>query len=310
MACAGSAFQVCGAGGRMTTFKYTGTIAAPVVPAQPNNTNVKVDGWADRGCYTEGTNNARALTKYSFSSASMTIPTCLAACGSRGWRFGGVEYGQQCWCGDVIANGAVKATEGCTMVCAGDKMTLCGGGNRLNVFESAATPSSSSSSSTATSTTPSVAAASSSSTSLATSTTVTPTNTPAALAVASPSPSAWKYVGCYTEGNGIRAVSGFYQSTSSMNRTTCMALAVQNKHTWASLVYGRECFTGNALNVKSNATIDSECNFTCSGSTEKCGGNNRASVLQLAPVSGTSSGSARAARDMRGKMMRRRTGTD
>lgn len=69
----------------MTAFKYTGTIAGP------SNANIKVDGWVDKGCYTEG-QGGRALGRYYFQDADMTVPMCLAACQARGWRLAGLEY--------------------------------------------------------------------------------------------------------------------------------------------------------------------------------------------------------------------------
>ena len=47
----------------------------------------------------------------------------------------GLEYGRECYCGDELAAGSVKAPEtDCTFPCSGSSTELCGAGFRLNVY--------------------------------------------------------------------------------------------------------------------------------------------------------------------------------
>lgn len=65
----------------------------------------------------------------------MTPDLCLSACRDGGFPFAGLEFGQECWCGVVLANDTQKVDAGeCNMPCHGDGSQLCGGRSRLNIF--------------------------------------------------------------------------------------------------------------------------------------------------------------------------------
>ncbi|KAH9212454.1 Cupredoxin [Leptodontidium sp. 2 PMI_412] len=59
----------------------------------------------------------------------------------------GVEYGRECYCGDVLSAGSVKADNqaDCKFLCPGDPLTYCGAGQRLQLYALGAVPSSSTS---------------------------------------------------------------------------------------------------------------------------------------------------------------------
>jgi len=83
-------------------------------------------------CYTEGT-NVRALGSASTAGSTMTVQSCEAFC--NGYTYFGVEYGQECYCGNSFGNGSVPAPNtDCNMVCAGNGGEYCGAGNRLLVY--------------------------------------------------------------------------------------------------------------------------------------------------------------------------------
>jgi hypothetical protein len=87
------------------------------------------------------------------------------------------EYGQECWCGNALAAGAVSAPAAdCRILCADNLGEYCGGSSRLNVYRAGALVSSSSSSTTL-SLTPTSSQASSSSTGGASTTSVASSST-------------------------------------------------------------------------------------------------------------------------------------
>lgn len=99
--------------------------------------------WTNIGCYSEGT-SGRALTQsltstVSGGSASMTVEGCQVACKAAGYSVAGLEYAQECWCGNAFANGGAylgaDGTNGCTKTCKGNVKELCGGSSRLSSYK-------------------------------------------------------------------------------------------------------------------------------------------------------------------------------
>lgn len=81
---------------------------------------------------------------YSFTSPTMTIDSCVAACATRGYALAGAEYANECYCGNAFAGGStgggsVPPESECNMACAGDATQTCGAGSRLSVYTSGQT---------------------------------------------------------------------------------------------------------------------------------------------------------------------------
>ena len=72
--------------------------------------------WSYQGCYSD-TSSARSLA-VGVSGNSVSMTACLAQCQSRGYTLGGVEYGQECWCGNALnAKASPIADAKCNMAC-------------------------------------------------------------------------------------------------------------------------------------------------------------------------------------------------
>lgn len=75
----------------------------------------------------------------------MTVSNCCAACQSAGYSLSGIEYSQECWCGNLFSGNGGPAPPtpdglfGCNMLCTGNNSEYCGGSNRLNVYRLANT---------------------------------------------------------------------------------------------------------------------------------------------------------------------------
>jgi hypothetical protein len=84
---------------------------------------VTTTGWDYVGCTQDSDN--RLLTLRS-NGGAMTVKSCLDSCTAIGASFGGVEYGQECYCGTAV-NGGSRLDEGaCNMQCTGGGNTQCG----------------------------------------------------------------------------------------------------------------------------------------------------------------------------------------
>ncbi|KAL2015668.1 hypothetical protein VTK56DRAFT_5046 [Thermocarpiscus australiensis] len=195
------------------------------------------------GCYTEVP--TRALTGSTLVNyTSMSVTECETHC--TGFDLWGLEYGGECYCGDALAQGSFPAfSTDCAMPCPGDATQVCGGPNRLSLYGTSTEP---------------------------------PPFTPYPHEPVT----AHQYEGCFTEAEGVRALSGASAfSASAMTVDGCGDYCLNSGFTWFGLEYAAECYCGDALNVNSTLVDDSECSMACSGDpNDACGGPNRLSVHQ------------------------------
>jgi len=64
--------------------------------------------WSSIGCYSDNV-QGHTLTEVSYvDTANMTVENCVGFCGGQYFVFAGLEYSQECYCGDHIANGGAK----------------------------------------------------------------------------------------------------------------------------------------------------------------------------------------------------------
>jgi hypothetical protein len=122
MTCKGDSSELCGGPDGLSVYQ-----SAPSVLQSYNS-------WAYTGCY-EDSIAARTMphTITSISTDSMTVEKCLDACRSAGFSYAGLEWSQECYCAQDLP--PTQVTDGrCDMVCKGDAMEYCGGGNGLTVY--------------------------------------------------------------------------------------------------------------------------------------------------------------------------------
>jgi hypothetical protein len=88
-------------------------------------------GYAYQGCFVDAV-SARVLSGKATTNSAETYQTCATAC--VGYAFFGVEYSDECYCGDTFPSPVAAPASDCSMPCAGDPTAVCGGPNRINVF--------------------------------------------------------------------------------------------------------------------------------------------------------------------------------
>jgi len=93
------------------------------------------------GCYNETTDSdtagkVRALRHGSMTASDdMTVLSCLGFCNAAGKTYAGLEFSRECWCStDINVNSNLLPDENCSMACAGDEITACGGSLKLSVY--------------------------------------------------------------------------------------------------------------------------------------------------------------------------------
>ncbi|KAF5325136.1 hypothetical protein D9619_009968 [Psilocybe cf. subviscida] len=114
MECTGDATETCGGPNRIITFSNA--------------------GWSSVGCFTDQAPERTLITAATTDPAGMTIEKCASFCMPLGFQFAGVEFGRECYCDNIIESTGAPATDGCNMPCAGDSNEICGGANRVNIY--------------------------------------------------------------------------------------------------------------------------------------------------------------------------------
>ncbi|KAF7291128.1 hypothetical protein MIND_01256000 [Mycena indigotica] len=273
MACTGNPSESCGAGNRLNVF--TSGKAPPPPPTIP----AKIGNWTSLGCYSDNVNGVRALPNGLGVAVPMTLEACTSACFTAGYPFAGSEFADECYCGTAInANAGPKPTTDCGMLCAGNSQELCGGPNRLSMYNYTAVD--------------------------------RPTGpiggggggggnnggggTPVFPVTNLPKP--WSYVGCFVDNAHGRIVQNQLPDSSNLTIESCVSSCSSLGFSVAAAEFSvripvglilryspsdhqTQCFCGNQLIAGATLTTDADCNMGCGGnSTEACGAGNRMST--------------------------------
>nr|XP_019007470.1 uncharacterized protein I206_07728 [Kwoniella pini CBS 10737]OCF46251.1 hypothetical protein I206_07728 [Kwoniella pini CBS 10737] len=123
-ACGGDSSRTCGGGNALQLYQN---------PSLALNLQ-QVGSYSYQGCIMEV--NGRALTENSLVDDSMSIETCTSFCQSNGFSLAGLEFGNECYCGNSFSNGGSASTLStqCYMKCAGNKGENCGGPNAIALW--------------------------------------------------------------------------------------------------------------------------------------------------------------------------------
>jgi hypothetical protein len=131
MACGGSSTEVCG-GPNLVSVYSDGNFSVYGVPT------IQKTGlpgqWQYQGCLQDNVGGVRTFPYQLFFPNTNNATTCLSLCSDYGYGAAGMEYGDECYCGDVsdIPSGAkIVSDSQCNMGCSGDPSHYCGAGNLL-----------------------------------------------------------------------------------------------------------------------------------------------------------------------------------
>jgi hypothetical protein len=132
-ACPGDGNDRCGASGYISVYYDPTKYVAGTDPSLYGPQTVQTAGnYKYIGCYGEAT-TGRALSGLipKAPANGFTIELCEAAC--QGYTYFGMEYANECYCGNTINAGSVNqassvpSTNGCSMICNGNQNEYCGG---------------------------------------------------------------------------------------------------------------------------------------------------------------------------------------
>lgn len=265
MVCTGNPLEFCGGPNRLNVYNYTGDD----LPTQPGGgdgggntppppepvTSGLPTTWAYQACFVDNA-NGRVFENAQPAGATNTIESCIAACDGLNFTVAGTEFGDECYCGNRLVNGAAPAAEAdCSMGCAGNATEACGGPNRLSVYASTAEV----------------------------------VIVPVPTAQTTDLPDGWSYAGCFSDdkGNDGRVLPlQIILGNNSAPNCIDACLAADPTTTAAGAEFGDECYCGTIEDITTNNSTqrpESECNVVCSGDAASlCGGGFRLQMYTLA----------------------------
>ncbi|KAK7696501.1 hypothetical protein QCA50_001159 [Cerrena zonata] len=220
-------------------------ISAPYVHRHHTRALNLPQGWRAQGCITDNP-GARSLTGSAFTdTVNMTVESCVNFCVQGGFIFAGLEFSQECYCGNNIVNGGTNATASdCNAPCKGDATEECGGNSRLSLFWSGQQP------------------------------------PPPPQTV--PSVGLWKSLGCFSDNGGSRTLGNQFQPTGNFSVETCTDTCFNNGYPLAGMEFADECYCDTDFRNGGASTPLADCNMPCAGnSSEFCGGPNRLNVYNF-----------------------------
>lgn len=251
MPCAGAPTQFCGGPARLNVYNYTGT-ALPAIPGgggvgggNPAPATGLAAPWTYGGCWIDNA-HGRAMPVGKGGAPAQTVQTCIAQCTADGYTLAGIEYANECFCGNTLVNGAVIAPDAqCNMACSGNATQACGGPNRLSVYTS--------------------------------------TGNVTALPVPAPQttnlPGQWQYRGCLIEAVGKRIFDNQIIWPTNNSAVACMTQCAKFGFSASGTEYGQECYCGDTTDVTANNGVwapEAQCDTPCPGDpTHICGSGNR-----------------------------------
>ncbi|KAF9477668.1 WSC-domain-containing protein [Pholiota conissans] len=249
-------------------FRYCLSIAGLSVLcayASPTLDARQTAGWTSIGCYSDST-ASRTLEIASFTSVdAMTIEACTTFCTPAGYKYSGVEFGR--FINPIKQpprNVGVPANDGgCNMPCTGNAAEICGGPNRINVFQNSA--------SSPPPPPPPL-----------TTTTTTTTTPPAPTPTIKTTVGTFQYKGCFWDvvNTNQRTLANGVTVPGGVSIDGCTAACKAAGYPLAGLEFGQECWCDTYMELV-NHTPDADCNKPCQAdATELCGSGNRLAVYQ------------------------------
>jgi hypothetical protein len=139
MACSGNNSETCGGSNRINIYSFTPATPITAMPtASTSSLPQSSQFFKSIGCYTDARSNRTLgfVGDYPGAYGNLTIEPCQWACRNAQYTFAGVEFGDECWCDNVMRGIGVRTVDSdCNMPCYGNALETCGGSDRINVYQ-------------------------------------------------------------------------------------------------------------------------------------------------------------------------------
>jgi len=88
------------------------------------------------GCYREDPEANLPHKVFTNGDRNLTPKKCQYLCRNKGYRYAGVQFGNECWCGNGTKGlGEKRSDDECNIPCSGDPEQNCGGVLRQNIYQ-------------------------------------------------------------------------------------------------------------------------------------------------------------------------------
>ncbi|KAI4597013.1 hypothetical protein KJ359_004924 [Pestalotiopsis sp. 9143b] len=194
------------------------------------------------GCFDNGEPGGQeALSvKTELSVTGMTVETCVAECKGNGFRYAGLAWYGNCYCGQTVDTAMLDAGQ-CSLPCDGNKTEVCGGDTAVNVYQD-------------------------------------PTFLPVADATVDEYVALGCYTDGSSLGKALFYQQAM-ADTSAVTTEACLTRCLAGGFPFAGTEYARECYCGVVLGNDTAAVDAAECAMPCTGnSSQVCGGPDRLSL--------------------------------
>ncbi|KJA18927.1 copper radical oxidase [Hypholoma sublateritium FD-334 SS-4] len=248
MPCAGNGSEFCGGPNALNVYNFTGT-NLPTTPTPPQGgggggggassnlvqqTSGLPAGWAFNACWVDNL-DGRIFIDQQPGNAANTPLACIQQCVALNFSVAGMEFADECYCGDSLVDGAAIATDQttCNMGCAGNASLACGGPNRLSVYASAPI-----------------------------------TALPIPVIQKTGLPGGWQYAGCLRENTTNRIFDNQIIWIGNNSAIACMNQCAEFGYPASGTEFGQECYCGDITDIAAGNGVfgaDSECNEVCPG---------------------------------------------
>ncbi|KAI5809439.1 WSC domain-containing protein [Pyronema omphalodes] len=215
------------------------TLTVGLVSARSNDTEPipvpSIGPWLYKGCANEVPPLGRTLNGPSVSG-NITAESCAMFCTNQDYPLAGLEYGVECYCGYSLQNGATYNQDGCNMPCFAKPSEVCGGVDRLTVYE----------------------------------------NKDFVFPKIVQEYDGYKTLGCHTEGITERTLAEYSFVDPEMTVPLCVDTCNSKGYKYAGVEYSTECYCANTISNQTTKVPDDQCNFKCAGDKKTfCGGSDR-----------------------------------
>jgi len=85
------------------------------------------------GCYVDGNERDLSHAPRHGKRWRMSEDACIAACKRDGYKYAGIQWGVECWCGNNYGRYGNASESTCNIICRGNKHHKCGGNWRNSV---------------------------------------------------------------------------------------------------------------------------------------------------------------------------------